>query len=161
MKSVGKISTGLLVILAGLAIVVVLTTCVGCSKVTPYNSHPKYASADEGFRPIHYASYPDGKSVDVKDRHLINSNASQPTAQRVSNLKGLFGRRVGAVEGYSYSDALRGRNFVWDKDTLFKLFDEGPDKFLPGTKMPVQRVTDREKLRQLLEYLETLTRLPN
>ena len=77
------------------------------------------------------------------------------------HFKGLFGRRVGAVEGYHYSNALKRRNFIWDKDTLFKLFDEGPDKFLPGTKMPVQRVTDREKLRQLLEYLETLTRLPN
>lgn len=108
MKSVGKISTGLLVILAGLAIVVVLTTCVGCSKVTPYNSHPKYASADEGFRPIHYASYPDGKSVDVKDRHLINSNASQPTAQRVSNLKGLFGPQGACDKIEIYSDAKGG-----------------------------------------------------
>ncbi len=77
------------------------------------------------------------------------------------HLKGLFGRRVGAVEGYSYSDALKGRNFVWDKDTLFELFDEGPDKFLPGTKMPVQRATDREKLTQLVNYLEILTRISN
>ena len=77
------------------------------------------------------------------------------------HLKGLFGRRVGAVENYSYSDALKRRNFLWNKDTLFKLFDEGPDKFLPGTKMPIQRVTDPEKLTQLVDYLETLTRIPN
>ena len=77
------------------------------------------------------------------------------------HLKGLFGRRVGTVEGYRYSDALKSRNFIWDKDTLFKLFDEGPDKFLPGTKMPVQRVSDRERLTELVEYLETLTSVPN
>ena len=40
---------------------------------------------------------------------------------------------------------------------MFRLFDEGPDKFLPGTKMPVQRVTDSKKLTQLVDYLEKLT----
>ncbi|MEK9724137.1 MAG: c-type cytochrome, partial [Rhodospirillaceae bacterium] len=70
---------------------------------------------------------------------------------------GLFGRRVGTVEGYRYSDALKGRNFVWNEDTLFRLFDEGPDKFLPGTKMPVQRVTDRTALIHLVEYMKELT----
>ena len=77
------------------------------------------------------------------------------------HLKELFGRRVGTVEGYSYFYCLKIRNFIWDKDTSFKLFDEGPDKFLPGTKMPVQRVTDREKLKQLVKYLQTLTRMSN
>jgi len=31
------------------------------------------------------------------------------------------------------------------------------DKFLPGTKMPVQRVPNREKLAQLVDYLKVLT----
>ena len=109
MKSVGKLSTGLLVILIGLAIVVLLTTCVGCTKVLPYNAHPKYASAkEEGFRPIHYASYPDGKSVDVKDRHLIDSTASQPSAQRIKNMKGLFGPQKDCDKIEIYSDAKGG-----------------------------------------------------
>lgn len=88
-----KISTALLFILIALAVIIVLTTCTGCAKVLPYNSNPNYANANdsEGFRPIKYATYPDGKSIDVKDRHLINSNASSPTAQRVNNMKGLFG----------------------------------------------------------------------
>ena len=73
------------------------------------------------------------------------------------HFKGLFGRRVGSVDGYRYSKALTGRDFIWNKETLFRLFDEGPDKFLPGTKMPVQRVTDHEKLTQLVDYLEQLT----
>ena len=90
MKPTGKISTGLLFILIGLAVVVMLTTCAGCSNVMPYNARPKYASA-EGFRPVHYASYPDGNAVDIKDRHLIDSTASQPTDQRVPKMKGLFG----------------------------------------------------------------------
>lgn len=73
------------------------------------------------------------------------------------HFQGLFGRRVGAVAGYRYSDALKSKDFVWDRNTLFRLFDEGPDRFLPGTKMPVQRVPDREKLSHLVDYLEQLT----
>ena len=34
---------------------------------------------------------------------------------------------------------------------------KGPDKFLPGTKMPVQRVTDSKELMQLVDYLKTVT----
>ena len=39
---------------------------------------------------------------------------------------------------------------------MFKLFDEGPDKFLQD-KNTIQRVTDPEKLKQLVDYLEALT----
>lgn len=73
------------------------------------------------------------------------------------HFEGLFGRPVGTVAGYRYSDALKGRNFSWNKETLFRLFDEGPDKFLPGTKMPVQRVSNPEKLAELVDYLGQLT----
>jgi cytochrome c len=76
------------------------------------------------------------------------------------HLAGLFGRRAGSVEGYRYSKALTGVDFRWNEDTLFKLFDEGPDKFLPGTKMPVQRVPNREQLSELVDYLKVLTKTP-
>jgi len=73
------------------------------------------------------------------------------------HFQGLFGRRVGTVPGYRYSDALKDQGFEWNQVTLFKLFDEGPDKFLPGTKMPVQRVSDRRKLSDLVDFLQQLT----
>lgn len=76
------------------------------------------------------------------------------------HFEGLWGRRVGAVEGYNYSNALMGKSFTWNEKTLFALFDEGPDKFLPGTKMPVQRVPDKEQLSQLVDYLRVLTATP-
>ena len=72
-------------------------------------------------------------------------------------LKGLFGRRVGSVSGYKYSPALTGVDFVWNEQTLFDLFDRGPDKVLPGTKMPVQRVPDATELGHLVNYLKALT----
>ena len=69
----------------------------------------------------------------------------------------LFGRRVGSIHGYNYSSALKTKNFEWNEETLFKLFDEGPDKVLPGTKMPVQRVTNSKALMHLVDYLRTVT----
>ncbi len=73
------------------------------------------------------------------------------------HLKGLFGRVVGTVPGYNYSTALRGKEFTWTRDTLFELFHDGPDKMLPGTKMPVQRVPDGGELAQLIDYLKIIT----
>jgi hypothetical protein len=102
-----KVSTTLLFIFIGLAVVVLLTTCVGCSQILPYNNDPRYASVkdSEGFRPIHYATYPEGNSIDVKDRHLINSTAAEPTSQRVKNMKGLFGPEDACGKLDIYSDA--------------------------------------------------------
>ncbi len=73
------------------------------------------------------------------------------------HLAGLFGRKVGSVGDYRYSAALENKAFVWDDATLFRLFDEGPDVMLPGTKMPVQRITNAEQLRQLIDYLKKST----
>lgn len=73
------------------------------------------------------------------------------------HFEGLWGRRVGTVEGYKYSKALLDKDFVWDDKTLFDLFDQGPDVFLPGTKMPVQKVPNDEQLRQLVDFLKVLT----
>lgn len=72
-------------------------------------------------------------------------------------LAGLFGRKVGSVKSYHYSKALRDAHFTWNAKTLFELFHEGPNKMLPGTKMPVQRVTNDHQLTELVDYLKLLT----
>lgn len=73
------------------------------------------------------------------------------------HFEGLYGRPAGAVAGYRYSSALTDVDFVWDSENLFRLFDEGPDKMLPGTKMPIQKVTNPDDLADLVDYLRILT----
>ena len=73
------------------------------------------------------------------------------------HLVALMGRRVGSVQGYNYSKALTEAEFVWNETTLTGLFAQGPDRYLPGTKMPVQRISDRAALTQLIDYIRDLT----
>ncbi len=86
--------------------------------------------------------------------HSLSTNGKRRSGP---NLAGLFGRAAGSVEGYNYSDALTGVDFKWNEKTLFQLFDKGPAKYLPGTKMPMQQVPDAEKLIQLVDYLKEIT----
>jgi len=72
------------------------------------------------------------------------------------HFEGLFGRRAGTVEGYRYSDALQGSDIVWDRTTIAALFREGPDRYTPGTKMPVQQIAGEDALTALLDYMETI-----
>ncbi len=73
---------------------------------------------------------------------------------------GLFGRRAGSVPGYKYSAALDSADFVWSEETLGALFREGPDAFIPGTKMPMQRIGDDSRLAELIDYMEDITAPP-
>ncbi len=81
------------------------------------------------------------------------------TARRAGpTLQGLFGRRIGTVAGYPYSEALTGSDLIWTPETVDQLFAQGPEHFLPGTKMPLQKMTNARDRADLIEYLEKATR---
>ncbi|MCL3881070.1 c-type cytochrome [Marivita sp. GX14005] len=73
------------------------------------------------------------------------------------SLHGLFGRRAGTVEDYSYSDALDGSSIIWNETTIDGLFDIGPEEYVPGTKMPMQRITSAQDRADLVAYLRDRT----
>jgi len=70
------------------------------------------------------------------------------------HLQGLFGRRMGSVAGYQYSERLARGDLVWTRETVAELFSRGPDEMLPGTTMPLQVVSDRAELEALLRFLD-------
>jgi len=78
-------------------------------------------------------------------------NRAGPTLHKV------FGRKIGTLPGYPYSDALRQLEIVWTPDTLSKLFELGPEIFTPGSKMPLQKMPDAGQRDALVAYLRLAT----
>ena len=73
------------------------------------------------------------------------------------NLWSVIGRTAGAINDYNYSKALRRSSIIWNEETIAELFRVGPDKYLPGTKMPLQRITNKTDIKNLVRYLKTIT----
>ncbi len=78
-------------------------------------------------------------------------NRAGPTLYR------LFGRRIATVPGYPYSPSLKELDIVWNETTVSKLFELGPEVFTPGSKMPLQKMTDPAQRADLITYLRATT----
>lgn len=76
-----------------------------------------------------------------------------PSRKAGPTLYGVFGRRAGTVKGYPYSDTLDGSDIIWSDETIDALFDIGPDHYIPGSKMPMQRITGEQDRNDLVEFL--------
>ncbi|PKY01647.1 cytochrome c [Aspergillus campestris IBT 28561] len=72
------------------------------------------------------------------------------------NLNGLFGRKTGSSEGYSYTDANKQAGVTWDEGSLFKYL-ENPKKFIPGTKMAFGGLKKPKERNDLITFLKEST----
>jgi cytochrome c len=63
--------------------------------------------------------------------HQVGEGAKNAVAPE---LNGIDGRKAAAVEGYNYSDALKGAGITWN-EASFKEFVKNPKAKVPGTKM--------------------------
>ena len=72
-------------------------------------------------------------------------------------LHGIFGRRIASAPGFDYSPAFRGMDIVWTPETVSKLFEVGPTRYTPGTKMPEQVIRDPENRSALIRFLQAET----
>ncbi|WP_135501235.1 c-type cytochrome [Roseovarius aestuariivivens] len=96
---------------------------------------------------------PNGERQFMRKCSICHALTPPPSRKAGPTLYGLFGRRAGAVEGYPYSETLAGSDIVWSDDTIDALFDLGPDHYIPGSKMPMQRITAAADRRDLVEFL--------
>ncbi len=72
-------------------------------------------------------------------------------------LHDIFGRKAGTLPGYLYSDTLQDSDIIWNEETINALFDEGPDHYIPGSKMPMQRITQAQDRLDLVAFLRSAT----
>ncbi len=82
-----------------------------------------------------------------------------PDGQRRAGptLHGIFGRKAGTLPGYLFSDTLQDSDIIWNDETINALFDEGPDHYIPGSKMPMQRITQAQDRNDLITFLRRAT----
>ncbi|PWN23549.1 putative cytochrome C [Microstroma glucosiphilum] len=73
------------------------------------------------------------------------------------NLHGLFGRKSGQVEGFSYTAANVNKGVTWETDTLFEYL-ENPKKYIPGTKMAFAGLKKEKDRNDLITWLREETK---
>ncbi len=100
---------------------------------------------------------PNGERQFMRKCSICHALTPPPSRKAGPSLHGLFGRRAGTVPGYPYSEILDGADIVWNEETIDALFDLGPDHYIPGSKMPMQRITAGQDRQDLIDYLREAT----
>jgi cytochrome c len=72
------------------------------------------------------------------------------------NLYTVFGRKSGSYPGYTFSEAMRGHNVVWDYDTLNDYL-AAPQVVVKGTKMGFMGLKSETDRRDLIAYIRVET----
>ena len=88
--------------------------------------------------------------VQCKACHQIGENAKNAVGPV---LNGLFGRRAGTIEGYSYSPANKNSGVTWDEAT-FREYIRDPRAKIPGTKMTFPGLKDPKQIDDIVAYLK-------
>ncbi len=104
------------------------------------------------------ATMPNGERQFMRKCSICHALEPGPSRKAGPTLHGLFGRAAGSLPGYAYSDTLSGSDIVWDAATIDALFDEGPDHYIPGSKMPMQVIAAPDDRSDLIAYLKVATK---
>ena len=105
------------------------------------------------------ATMPNGERQFMRKCSVCHDLTAGPSRRAGPTLAGLFGRVAGTVEGYAYSDRLARGDITWGGDTIDALFDHGPDRYVPGSKMPMQVIAAPGDRADLIAFLKTATEM--
>jgi len=72
------------------------------------------------------------------------------------SLAGVVGRKSGTEPGYSYSQAMKQANLVWDAKTL-GVYLTDPQKVVPGNKMPFPGLKSAHDRDDVIAYLTSIS----
>ena len=108
--------------------------------------------------PAHAQDAAAGEKIFAQCRacHQVGENAKNAVGPV---LNGLFGRKAGTVEGYSYSPANKNSGITWDEAT-FREYIKDPKAKIPGTKMIYPGLKDEQRIKDLIAYLHRFDQAP-
>lgn len=82
--------------------------------------------------------------------HSVGENAKNGVGPV---LNGLFGRKAGTIDGFSYSDANKKSGVTWDEKT-FTQYIKDPKAFMPGTQMTFLGLKKDEQIENIIAFLK-------
>lgn len=104
------------------------------------------------------ATMGNGERQFMRKCSICHALTQGPSRKAGPTLYGLFGRPAGQLAGYRYSDTLKGATFHWDDSTIDALFKQGPDHYIPGSKMPMQVIAGPQDRADLIAFLRQATK---
>jgi len=110
-------------------------------------------------KPLLAAAKPDGGAGTFKICAACHSGDKGGANKVGPALWGVVGRKTGSMDGFAYSEAMKGKGGEWTYDRL-AAFLNNPKTYVSGTKMAFAGVQDPAKLADLLAYLSTLSDAP-
>jgi len=128
------------------------------------DSHPlttTMASADSPVRPDSAAAagQPPASATNAPRGFTLCAACHPTSADGASamgpNLRGVVGRRAGALGGFAYSSAMRFSGIIWTPQELDS-FLANVQQRVPGTIMTIPGVADVNERALLIQYLESL-----
>jgi cytochrome c len=81
--------------------------------------------------------------------HTDRPNALGPS------LKGVYGRKAGALDDFHYSNAMKRADFVWD-DANLKAYITDPQAKVKGNRMPFSGLQNPADIDDVVAYMQTL-----
>jgi cytochrome c len=73
------------------------------------------------------------------------------------NLHGIFGRKSGTKDDFTYSDAMKKAAIVWDEAKIDKYITK-PQEFIPGNKMAFIGIAKEDVRANIIAYLKEATK---
>lgn len=147
------------IVKAGLAGLLVMSIA-GCGKSgqQPSGTETGAAASPAASETASAAAAPaaSGAAAPVEFAICQSCHSIQPGQSLVGpSLAGVFGRKAGSVDGYAYSDAVKGLGVTWDETSLDKWLTN-PAAMAPGTKMTFAGYADPAQRKAVIDYLKTL-----
>ncbi len=98
------------------------------------------------------------QDVEAGQRSFAKCRACHQVGETARNvvgplLNGIFGRKAGTIEGYSYTDANKNSGIVWD-DAVFAEYIRDPKAKIPGTKMIFTGIKNEKEIADLTAFLK-------
>jgi len=100
---------------------------------------------------------PNGERQFMRKCSIFHSLEAGPSRKAGPTLYGVFGRQAGTLDGYRYSETLDASGITWTDATIDALFDQGPDHYIPGSKMPMQVIAAPQDRADLIAFLRSRT----